>query len=265
MAPFELHPAHIDGLVNAGLQVGLISGTKDAVPIGKMLLRQHYRAVGVHRDDDPLDYHLTLADQAFHPIAMLKLLDCYEYQSSGTTDWRACAAQVWMDQLRHAIVARLPAEAKAKVRHGSLFVLAYTLLPAYIETPWGIDTLARIPDIGDGTIVVPIVKKGLRASVLTGPFHSPNGGLSSRVRHVTILGIGEDQDLPALAHVCEPSEDAPGVYLLFEYGRYVARPADAPSGTWFMASGAHLHTSDSRWNELIGHSLPIPLHDRTEP
>jgi hypothetical protein len=32
-----------------------------------------------------------------------------------------------------------------------------------------------------------------------------------------------------------------------------------------MASGAHLHTSDSRWRELIGHSLPIPLHDRTEP
>jgi hypothetical protein len=82
---------------------------------------------------------------------------------------------------------------------------------------------------------------------------------------VTILGVGEDRTLPAFARISEPSDDAPGVYLLFEYGRYVARAADAPPGKWFMASGAHLHTGDGRWRELIGHSLPIPLHDRTEP
>jgi len=105
----------------------------------------------------------------------------------------------------------------------------------------------------------------LRVQILTGPFHSPNKGLSSYVRHVTILGIGPGRTLPSFVQVSEPSDDAPGVYLLFEYDRYVARPADAPPGTWFMASGAHLHTSDSRWCELIGHSLPIPLHDRIEP
>jgi hypothetical protein len=82
---------------------------------------------------------------------------------------------------------------------------------------------------------------------------------------VTILGLGEERTLPAFARISEPSDDAPGVYLLFQYGRYVARPADAPPGKWFMASGAHLHTGDGRWRELIGHSLPIPLHDRPSP
>ena len=122
-----------------------------------------------------------------------------------------------------------------------------------------------ISEVEDGVIEVPVVRKGLRAEILTGPIHCLNKGLFSRVCYVTILGVGGDRTLLAFAPISEPSDDAPGVYLAFGYGRDVARPADAPPGTWFMASGAHIHTGDSRWRELIGHSLPIPLHDRTEP
>lgn len=147
------------------------------------------------------------------------------------------------------------------MRYGSLSVPAYQLLPAYTDTPWAVTALEQIPGIEDGTIEIPVVRKGLPAEILTGPIHCPNGGMSSRVRHVTILGLGQDRELPAFARVREPSDQAPGVYLLFEHGRYVARPADAPPGMHFAASGAFVHTGDWRWRELIGHSLPIPLHD----
>ncbi|MCO1575552.1 hypothetical protein M8C13_07245 [Crossiella sp. SN42] len=206
-----------------------------------------------------------MTDHALHPIAVQCLLDCYEYQTSGTIGWHTSQAHIWTARLRETVLTRLPAAAKAAVRSGAKQVPAYRLLTVYTETPWGITELDQIPELGDGVIDVPVVRKGLRAQILTGPFHSPNKGLSSRVRLVTILGTGKERTLSTFAQVSEPSADAPGVYLLSEYDRYVARPADAPPGTWFMASGAHLHTSDSRWRELIGHSLPIPLHDRTEP
>src|SRR5690606_23585870 len=117
-------------------------------------------------------------------------------------------------------------EAKATARHGADYVPAYRLLAAYTETPWGITELDQVSELGDGVIAVPVIRKGLRAEILTGPIHCPNNGLSSRVRYVTILGVGEDRSLPAFARISEPSDDAPGVYLLFQYGRFVARPAD---------------------------------------
>ncbi|MCK2240061.1 MULTISPECIES: hypothetical protein [unclassified Crossiella] len=266
MSRFDLHLAHIDGLVNAGLQFGLIGIFDDLTPVGQMLLQQHRpHHDGGQQDGESPDYVATVTARALHPIAALCLLECYEYQTSGTIGWHTSEAHAWTDRLRATVLTRLPAEATASVRHGAGHVPAYRLLPAYTETPWGITELDQIPELGDGLIDVPVVRKGLRAEILTGPFHSPNKGLSSRVRHVTILGVGQERTLPAFARIAEPSDDAPGVYLLFEHGRYVARPAAAPPGTWFMASGAHLHTSDSRLRELIGHSLPIPLHDRTEP
>jgi hypothetical protein len=266
MSRFDLHPAHIDGLVNAGLQFGLIGVFDGPTPVGQMLLQQHRpHRDAAQEDGKPPDYVATVTDRALHPVAVLCLLECYQYQTNSTIGWHTSEAHAWTRSLRETVLTRLAAEATATVRHGANYVPAYRLLAAYTGTPWGITELDQVPELGDGVIDVPVVRKGLRAQILTGPFHSPNKGLSSRVRHVTILGVGPERTLRSFVQVSEPSDDAPGVYLVFEHGRYVARPADAPPGTWFMASGAHLHASDSRWRELIGHSLPIPLHDRTEP
>ena len=266
MSRFDLHPAHIDGLVNAGLQLGLIGVFDDPTPVGRMLFQQHRSRLDVeHEADDPPDYVATVTDRALHPVAVLRLLECYEYQTRGTADWPTSAARAWIDRLRETVLTQLPAEATAQVRRGTNYVPAYKLVDAYTDTPWSITALDQIPDVQDGVIQAPVVRKGLRVQILTGPFHSPNNGLSARVRHVTIIGIGKERTLPALVQIFEPSEDAPGVYLLFEYGRFVARPADAPPGTWFMASGAYLHTSDFPVERVDRHSLPVPLHDRTEP
>ncbi|GLZ30847.1 hypothetical protein Lesp02_30360 [Lentzea sp. NBRC 105346] len=225
MSRFDLHPAHIDGLVNAGLQFGLIGVLDDLTPVGQMLLQQHRPVRDAEQEDsEPPDYVATVTDRALHPIAVLCLLDCYEYQTSGTIGWPTSEAHAWTNTLRKTVLTRLPAEATTTVRHGAAYIPAYRILASYTETPWGITELDQVPELGDGVIEVPVVRKGLRAEILTGPFHSPNKGLSSRVRYVTILGVGEDRTLPAVARISEPSDDAPGVYLLFEYGRYVARP-----------------------------------------
>lgn len=264
MAPFELHRVDVNALVNAGLQFDIIATVDDAKQVGRVLLTQHYRSLGKYDDADPPRYHLTLADFWFHPVAVLRLLDCYEYQSDETADWDTSPTRDWTARLRQALLLRLPDEAKAKVRHGSLHVPAYTLQGPYVDTPWGISTLDQIPHLGIDTSETTTVRKGLRAQILTGQFHRPPGGLSVRVEEATILGI-DDGELPPFAQVSAPSNEAPGVCLVLRAGEFIAIPADAPSGEHFIASGAYLHTGDWRWRDLIGHRLPIPLHDRTGP
>ncbi len=266
MSRFDLDRAHIDGLVDAGVQFGLIGVFDDPSPVAQMLLQQHLPArPGEHAVDDPPEYVAAVTGRVLHPFAVLRLLDCYEYQTSSSLGWSTSAARNWTARLRETILNTLPAEAKAQVRHGTNYVAAYTLLDAYTATPWGISALDQIPELGNGIIDIPFVRKGLRVEILTGPVHCSNNGLSSHVRHATILGIGPERTLPEFAQVCEPSDDAPGVYLLFEYGRFVARPADTPPGKHFMASDAHLYGRGDPWSELVGRCLPIPLHDRTEP
>lgn len=102
--------------------------------------------------------------------------------------------------------------------------------------------------------------RGFPASILTGPFTNSRGGLSARVKHVTVVG----DDLPDYCRLARPSEHAPAVILAETSPGYpVLRPTD-PEGLQWMASGAYVHTSDSRWKDFAGTRLPLPLHDRTE-
>lgn len=263
MGAFMLDKAHIDGLVNAGIQLSVID-VDEANDTGRMLLEQHYRSIGFLRDDEqPPDYTVTIAPFLFHLVAIVNLVDCYRYQTGGVRGWHTSPAREWSRRLRDEALHRMPDEAKEVVRIAGIEYKAYQTLQVWDDTPWGITSLDSIPEIADGEIVIPVPRKGFPVDILTergGSFS--NGGLSSRVRSVVIVEI-DGERVPEFVRIREPSDDAPAVSLRFEYGRYVARPADEPD-RWFMASGAFLHTGDSRWRELIGHSLPIPLHDRTE-
>lgn len=93
------------------------------------------------------------------------------------------------------------------------------------------------------------------------PFSSSRGGLSERVKHVTVVGA----EMPAYCRLARPSEHAPAVMLAETSPGYrVLRPTE-PEGVHWMASGAYVYTRDSRWKDLAGTRLPLPLHDRTEP
>lgn len=107
--------------------------------------------------------------------------------------------------------------------------------------------------------------KGLRLSILTDAHHSPNGGLSARVKFVTLVEF-DGKPLPKNAQVFPPSADAPAVRINRRqiYGEYLTAYPMNTDGAWFMASGAYLTTSDARYREITGMSYPVPLHDRTE-
>lgn len=108
---------------------------------------------------------------------------------------------------------------------------------------------------------------GLRAAILTGPYGDcSNGGISSRWKHVTVVG----DDIPERHKV---RTQAPAVRLTeTAQGYLVAVPVDQPRDTVGpMASGAYIvvqYASDgaSDWRDLLGvtFSAAIPLHDRFE-
>lgn len=100
--------------------------------------------------------------------------------------------------------------------------------------------------------------KGLTCSIYQNPSGNFSaGGISSRVRRVTLIGDGIDG-------VFEPSDDAPAVYLvkrqLTEDREHVfAKPVDL-SHTHSMMGGCFIWSSDGRFPA----NYPIPLHDRVE-
>ncbi|MEV0700057.1 hypothetical protein AB0I53_19415 [Saccharopolyspora sp. NPDC050389] len=57
---FVLDKAHIDGLVHAGIRLGMID-VADANATGRMLLDQHYRCPGFVNGSMPSDYTVQTA------------------------------------------------------------------------------------------------------------------------------------------------------------------------------------------------------------
>jgi hypothetical protein len=239
---------------------------------------------------EPPDYHAELADVEFHPIAVLKIVACYEYQScehfdsrlSFTEIRRSSAAFGWCHRLRRAAVACLPEHLTVDVRiPPGECVPGYRASSLWKATPWGVQALADIPcaDRDTGIIAAPLCA-GFAADILIGPHHVPGDGISARARHVTIVKIvtadsadtdqgadtddGGERGLPYFARLTAPSADAPAVFLRFEDGRFVARPLAALAGAPYSASGAFVHSGTGRWRDLVGHDLPIPLHDRVD-
>jgi hypothetical protein len=122
--------------------------------------------------------------------------------------------------------------------------------------------------------------KGLTLSIYTNPRYArcSNGGLSEQVTEVTLVGIIDTTEsrgastvtpLPDGSRVFTPTEAAPPVYLVIrQMGQrrlYHVTPAANGGIGRYMAGGAYVATSDSRFSELIGGLYgALSLHDRTE-
>jgi len=101
-------------------------------------------------------------------------------------------------------------------------------------------------------------EKGLLVEIIKGKFHSSNNGLSNYVDEVVII----DESVPEIFDA-DPVR-CPAVKLVRRIiggTEYIhAEPMEKPSGLGWMASGAFLESSDSRFPN----DYPIPLHDRQE-
>lgn len=113
MSAFIVGNGHVDVLVNAVAQYRV--APKDARRIdyralGQLLWDENARSVD-HRyqETNPRDrYVLHTTEGDLDPVAVLKAIDCYEYQSCEHPEWADSDAHAWMIRLRDAIYTATP-------------------------------------------------------------------------------------------------------------------------------------------------------------
>lgn len=135
MSAFLVSKEHIDALVLsawlcrddmkwAGFDVSV-----DSDKLGRMLWAECLKSVSYRypndkdgerpgpinfRDDEVKFYAYPLATEKPEPVAALKLLACYEYQSCEHPAWPDSDARKFCERLRHALIARLPGYEEAE-------------------------------------------------------------------------------------------------------------------------------------------------------
>ena len=77
---------------------------------GALLVDANKRSVNYRYDDDEIEdpYQFTYHPGPFSPEAILRALDCYEYQSCDDPAWRASEAREFTDALRRHMIRELP-------------------------------------------------------------------------------------------------------------------------------------------------------------
>lgn len=143
MSAFMVGNGHIDVLVNAIAQYGITS--KDARrldyrALGQLLWDENARSVD-HRyqETNPRDrYVLHTTEGDLDPVAVLKAVDCYIYQSCEHPGWEDSDAHTWMTRLREAIYTATPGYRTLVPSRYSVgrMVPAYTNEDEYARRPW---------------------------------------------------------------------------------------------------------------------------------
>lgn len=147
MSAFIVSKAHIDVLVNAAAQLGVITTRGEALSTGMMLLRENYRAVN-HRYGEsaaPPRYRATTTEAEFDPAAICKVIACYVYQIAEPPDWRETQAYAWCEKLRAAAEAMMSPDDLILVRDLDRMVPAYRKSSVYERTPWDVESIDDVP------------------------------------------------------------------------------------------------------------------------
>jgi hypothetical protein len=113
MSAFIVDNAHIDVLVNAIAQYGVTPNNARRVDyraLGQLLWDENILSVDHrYRESNPQDrYILHTTEGNLDPLAVLKAVDCYVYQSCEHREWEASDAHTWMTRLREAIYTTAP-------------------------------------------------------------------------------------------------------------------------------------------------------------
>ena len=146
MSAWIVARAHIDVLVLAGVQFAVpyeadpgrpAVGPAALAAAGADLWAENHRSVD-HRYGErtaPVDYMAPTAEVLLDPVAVVKAVDCFVYQSCEHPGWPASRAADYCTRLRAGVMAGLATEAAGS---GSR---QYPL--GWHEAPWGIDDLAQ--------------------------------------------------------------------------------------------------------------------------
>ncbi|WP_280437505.1 hypothetical protein [Nocardia carnea] len=158
MSAFIVSNGHIDVLVNAVAQYGVAptrTSRIDYRALGQLLWDENVRSVDHrYRESHPRDrYVLHTTEGDLDPVAVLKAVDCYVYQSCEHPGWEDSDAHTWMTRLREAIYTATPGYRPLVPSRYSVgrMVPAYTNEDEYAQRPW---PFTRLEDAVSGDIGV---------------------------------------------------------------------------------------------------------------
>ena len=83
---------------------------------GALLVAENRRSVNHRYDEDEIEepYELTRYEGTFVAAAILKAIDCYEYQSCEHPGWKGSEARSFCEALRGRMIGQLPGYDSAK-------------------------------------------------------------------------------------------------------------------------------------------------------
>lgn len=145
MSAWIVTRAHIDVLVLAGVQFGVpydlnrrgAVGPAVLAAAGADLWAENHRSVNYRyrEDSKPPAYPAPTAEVILDPVAVVKAVDCFAYQSCEHPGWQTSDAAVYCQRLRAAAMTGLPVEPGDADGH------RYPL--GYDGAAWSIDRLAQ--------------------------------------------------------------------------------------------------------------------------
>jgi hypothetical protein len=160
MSAWIVSRAHIDALVLAGVQWGVIADPDPdkLAGVGRMLWAQCLASVAYRyprdgdgdrpgptdfRDADVTTYTAPTAEVLLSAAGVVKAIGCYEYQSCEHPGWQDPdnPARGYSEALRRAVMATVTTTYTVANWSGR----PPTVLPAgYQQAPWGVDDLAQL-------------------------------------------------------------------------------------------------------------------------
>jgi hypothetical protein len=126
MSAFVVTKQHIDAMVTAGLprpgDPGWIRWSDPVDPqrthilnldtadrAGSLMWQENRVSVNHrYRDGDEIDVLYAFELLGHNPVTVLKLIDCYEYQSNEHPGWERSQAKRLCGQLRKQVISKLP-------------------------------------------------------------------------------------------------------------------------------------------------------------
>jgi hypothetical protein len=155
MSVWIVSRAHIDALVLAGAQFGVIDQPtpQKLTVLGSDLWAENHRSVNhrYHENDRSAEYTATIAEVVLDPVVIVKLVDCYVYQSCEHPGWADSPTAGYCRRLRAAVMTGLawenqPGQGEKPYPRG------------WDDAPWAIyqltEAVATAPDDSSSTVDV---------------------------------------------------------------------------------------------------------------
>lgn len=147
MSAWIVQNGHIDVLVNALVQFDVVAkdlGADGYRSLGQKLWHENHLSVNYRYDENTATpgYQLHTTEADLDPVAVLKAIGCYDYQTCEHPGWDDSEARTLTGRLHDAILDRHPK--LAQIVSGPFGAQPrYCNLSEYDRAPWGFDLLEQ--------------------------------------------------------------------------------------------------------------------------